>query len=708
MGSMEERRSADLYRSAEQQLSAVAAAVQRQEAPDLASLSDLAVSIAETVNDDDQLVIHALAGPTGPPLVTNLVNVSILSAKVGAGLGYYGKELQQLVLAALVHDIGLFAVPQSVVAKAGRLTGDERTLIEQHPELGYQLIRKVGPEWEWLAVVVRQAHERWNGKGYPNKLKGRNISELAQIIGVLDVFDALVTPRPYRRRFFPHEAVRELIVAERTAFPREVVKALVEQLSAYPLGTLVRLTTGEVGTVVQINAHFPLRPVVEVGRGVVQNGGSDRRLLDLGRLPLVSVIETVEPPDVTRIQFPPGRTEERRSQSVPSVSAQFSSLLESLDAIANAIQGVVVTRGIPTQAETIERPATTNASVSLDVVPPPPERSETTLDNEVVGLFALEAREWLAQIHAALRQLGDGVNQEIKSKLYGIVLQALTNLAKSAATVHQRAIERMATSLLPILHDAGRREPRSMQAALVSLQAGLDRIADAVHQAAGEPPSGVLDAVRSQCETVKPSFVEGIPVQEEAETREREAEGVVQTTGALVSGHTLLTALRDLQRVRSRSIQPTRDVLEAIIHDAEGKAGELTVKIVRGILSAQDRADQAFLEEVRVRVLLMSRTLTDLQQVGMEDCVTASHLDPVIEQVEALHAIADRVQAGMITMILQGLRSFLLVVAYRQAGSVPKCLTALEGRIRALVPMAEQWVTIGRVGRAAIADILPA
>ncbi|BFU97112.1 MAG: conserved protein of unknown function [Nitrospira sp.] len=703
---MEERRSADLYRSAEQQLGAVAAAVQRREAPDLVSLSDLAVSIAETVNDDDQLVIHALAGPAGPPLVTNLVNVSILSAKVGAGLGYYGKELRQLVLAALVHDIGLFAVPQSVVAKAGRLTGDERTLIEQHPELGYQLIRKVGPEWGWLALVVRQAHERWNGQGYPNKLKGRNISELAQIIGVLDVFDALVTPRPYRRRFFPHEAVRELIVAERTAFPREVVKALVEQLSAYPLGTLVRLTTGEVGTVVQINAHFPLRPVVEVGRGVVQNGGPDRRLLDLSRQPLVSVIETVEPPDVTRIQFPPGRTEERRSQSVPSVSAQFSSLLESLDAIANAIQGVVATRGVPIRAGTIEQPHS-NTPVSPDVIPSP-ERSEAPLDNEVIGLFALEAREWLAQIHAALRQLGDRVNQELKSKLYGIILQALTNLAKSAATVHQRAIERMATSLLPILHDAGRREPRSMEAALVSLQAGLDRIADAVRQAAGEPPSGVLDAMRPQCETAEPSLVEEIPVPEEVETRERGAEEVVQTTGAAVSGHTLLTALRDLQHVRSRSIQPTRDVLEAIIHDAEDKAGELTVQVVREILTAQDRADEAFLEEVRRRVPVMIRALTDLQEVGMEDFVTASQLDPVIEQVEALHAIADRVQAGMITMILQGLRSFLLVVAYRQTGSVPTRLTALEGRIRALVPMAEQWVTIGRVGRAAIADILPA
>ncbi|HEU4683247.1 MAG TPA: HD domain-containing phosphohydrolase, partial [Nitrospira sp.] len=210
---MEERRTEGLYARAEHELTRVAAAVQRQDPIDLRTLSDLAAALAEGVRRSDQLVVHAMSGPSGPPLVTNLINVGVLSAKIGAGLGYYGDELQRLVLAGLVHDIGLFAVPQSVVTKSGRLTQDERTLIEQHPELGYQVIRKSGPEWEWLAQVVRQAHERWNGQGYPNKLKGRQISELAQIIGVLDVFDALVTPRPYRRRFFPHEAVRELIVA---------------------------------------------------------------------------------------------------------------------------------------------------------------------------------------------------------------------------------------------------------------------------------------------------------------------------------------------------------------------------------------------------------------------------------------------------------------------------------------------------------------
>jgi HD-GYP domain len=144
------------------------------------------------------------------------------------------------------------------------------------------------------------------GQGYPNKLKGRQIGEFAQIIGVVDIFDALVSPRGYRRRFFPHEAVRELMVAERTAFPREIVKALVEQLSAYPLGTSVRLTTGEVGSVMCINTRYPLRPVVWIEGDAAC--GQEGRQLDLSLTPLVSIIETLEPPDVARVSFPVDET----------------------------------------------------------------------------------------------------------------------------------------------------------------------------------------------------------------------------------------------------------------------------------------------------------------------------------------------------------------------------------------------------------------
>lgn len=696
---MEERRATDIYLQAEQQLTAAASAIQRQDRINLERLEALARDIADSVAHDDQLVVQALAGPGGSTLVTNLINVSILATKVGAGLGYYGKELQRLTLAGLVHDIGLFAVPQSLVTKSGRLTSEERTLIEQHPELGYQVVRKFGGDWEWLAQVVRQAHERWSGQGYPNRLKGRDINEFAQIIGAVDVFDALVTPRPYRRRFFPHEAVRELLVAERTAFPREIIKALVEQLSAFPLGTLVRLTTGETGTVVGINARYPLRPIVEVGGGPGQGSEHDVRRLDLSLLPLVSIVETIESPAVARVSFPAGLPADRRSKLVPSASEQFSSLLESLDALANAIQGVVEAR-VPAAAQPVaegqppdERWGSGRSSAQ--------DSADASFEREVIGLFALEAHEWLAQIHSALKRLGEGANGKVRPKLYGIMLQGLTNLAKSAATVHLTSIENMASGLLPIIYEVDRQEPRAMAAALASLRSGLDRITAAVRHAEGAPAAAEPSEAAPSPET-EGRLAERPPSDIPLST---EAAPLVPVTAT--SGASLLNALRDLQQVRSRSVQPARDVLEAVILRSEQEPGALTVSGVRRILNELDQVDERFLEEVRRRVPMMSRTLSDLRTDGPPDFVTASQLDPIVQQVEALHDVAASVQAGMITMFLQGLRSFLMVAAYRKAATLPQRLATVEARIQALVPMAEQWVSIGRVERAAIAEILP-
>jgi len=502
---------------------------------------------------------------------------------------------------------------------------------------------------------------------------------MAQIIGAVDVFDALVTPRPYRRRFFPHEAVRELLVAERSAFPREVVKALVEQLSAYPLGTLVRLTTGEVGSVVGTNGEFPLRPIV----AVESDGGREKREIDLSLSPLVSIIETVESPDVTRVSFTAGLSSDRRSRQVPTVSDQFASLLENLDALASAIQGVVESRSTPG---------------SSDAGPPPdnwaPGRPTTqdtvdaSFEREVVGLFALEAHEWLAQIHSAVKRLGEGANGPAKSKLYGIMLQGLTNLARSAATVHLTSIEEMALKLLPTLHDVGRQDPRAMAAALATLQSGLQRISTAVRVAEGRSgePSETFEAMET------PIFKAEPPV---ASIR-------------LTSGASLLTALRDLQHVRSRSVQPARDVLDAVIFRAEQEGADISVDGVRRILDELDRMDERFVEEVSRRIPVLSQILGELQQAGTTDFVTSSQLAPIIEEVEALHDASEAVQAGTITMFLQGLRAFLMVAAYRKHTTLPQRLKAVDSRIQALVPMAEQWVSIGRVERAAIAEILPA
>jgi hypothetical protein len=681
---MEERRATDLYQRAEQELTSLASAIQHEGSLEMAGLSGVAEEIADSIGRNDQLVVQALAGPSGSVLITNLVNVAILATKVGSGLGYYGKELQRLTLAGLMHDIGLFAVPQSVVTKSGRLTHEERTLIEQHPELGYQLVRKLGPEWDWLAEVVRQAHERWNGRGYPNRLKGRDIHEMAQIIGAVDVFDALVTPRSYRRRFFPHEAVRELLVAERSAFPREIMKALVEQLSAYPLGTLVRLTTGEVGSVVGINAQFPLRPIVAVEAERLQGNGYERREIDLSLSPLVSIIETVESPDVARVSFATGSPADRRSKQVPTVSDQFASLLENLDALASAIQGVVESRSGPPSLDAGERRQSDAMAPGRSATQEP---VDATFEKEVVGLFALEAHEWLAQIHSALKRLSEGANGAARPKLYGIMLQGLTNLARSASTVHLTSIEEMALKLLPTLHDVGRQDPRAIAAALTTLQAGLHRINAAVRHAEGR------------------LVPEESPESLEAPAPLKPAPPVDSVR--MTAGGALLRALRELQHIRSRSVQPARDVLDAVILRAEQEEADLTVEGVRRILDDLDRMDEHFVEEVHRRVPVVSRILADLRSKGTADFVTSSQVTPIIEQVEALHEASEAVQAGMITMFLQGLRAFLMVAVFRKSTTLTQRLAAVESRIQTLVPMAEQWVSIGRVERATIADILP-
>jgi hypothetical protein len=215
-----------------------------------------------------------------------------------------------------------------------------------------------------------------------------------------------------------------------------VVKALVEQLSAYPLGTSVRLTTGEVGSVMRVNARYPLRPVVWIEGDAARN--QEGMQLDLSLTPLVSIIETLEPPDVARVSFPTDATHAKTSGLVPSASDQFTSLLEGLDALASAIQGAVESRtSVPA-----DRIASLSGERQWIGRPPTQDLVDASFEKEVIGLFALEAHQWLAQIQMAMKQLAEGTNGTVRPKLYGILLHGITNLSRSASTVRLQTISR--------------------------------------------------------------------------------------------------------------------------------------------------------------------------------------------------------------------------------------------------------------------------
>ena len=200
----------------------------------------------------------------GDFLVTNAVNVAIVSVKIAEGLNYESAKLEHIALAGLLHDLGMFVLPDSLVYKASALTEEEVQIMREHPQHGSRLFKDVRESYPWVGRVILQEHERRDGSGYPNGLSGDSVDEMALIIGLADVFDALMSSRPYRRGRSPHQAIRSLLVGGKTGFPHRILKGLVDQLSIYPLGTTVRLNTGETGIVSQLNRQYPLRPVLRI------------------------------------------------------------------------------------------------------------------------------------------------------------------------------------------------------------------------------------------------------------------------------------------------------------------------------------------------------------------------------------------------------------------------------------------------------------
>jgi HD-GYP domain-containing protein (c-di-GMP phosphodiesterase class II) len=292
----------DWYKLAEEELGRVKAAVKLEQAFPVDNLLRIATGIVGSLAESDQLLAKSISGYTGEPIIMNMVNVSVMATKIAMGLNYRRDELIRLALAGLLHDVGMILLPEPLLAKSEKLTPEDREIMRQHPQFGHRILMKLGSSYEWLAQVALQEHERWNGQGYPKGLKENQIHEYARIIGIVDIFDALMNARPYRRKLLPHEAVRELLTTERTAFPSQVIKALVQQFSVFPLGTSVLLNTGETGVVIKLNPRFPLRPVVRVSMASDRTGAMEAKEVDLSATSLVNIVEVVAPEESAEVR----------------------------------------------------------------------------------------------------------------------------------------------------------------------------------------------------------------------------------------------------------------------------------------------------------------------------------------------------------------------------------------------------------------------
>jgi hypothetical protein len=260
------------------------------------------VSQALTQLEQEGSALFWMAHAPHPPgvdyLVAHLANVGILSLKIGLGLEYDRPRLLELGLAAFLFDVGMWRLPENVLRKIETLSADEIQAIHNHPRLGAELVRQWAPNASPVMEAILQHHERENEQGYPQGLSGGAIHPHAKIIGLVDAYASLIQARPYRPRYQLHEAVREIVRTKHDSFSPQLIKALLAEVSFFPPQTLVRLNTGEVGRVVSVNRHQPLRPKVEILVDSRGNALDPPRPLDLSEAPFIYITGPMQDKDL--------------------------------------------------------------------------------------------------------------------------------------------------------------------------------------------------------------------------------------------------------------------------------------------------------------------------------------------------------------------------------------------------------------------------
>jgi two-component system, cell cycle response regulator len=188
-------------------------------------------------NAPDQLrdVLLQVMAERQPELPEHVHEVAVMARSVGRQMGLEGEELEIMIRAAELHDVGKVAVPDAILQKSSALDAGERAIIERHSEVGERILA-AAPAMSPVARLVRASHERYDGFGYPDRRQGREIPLGARIIAVCDAFHAMTSDRPYSRGINEGEAVAELCRAAGTQFDPQVVDVFCSQLACAPLG----------------------------------------------------------------------------------------------------------------------------------------------------------------------------------------------------------------------------------------------------------------------------------------------------------------------------------------------------------------------------------------------------------------------------------------------------------------------------------------
>jgi len=233
----------------------------------------------------------AFPEPFSDVIAAHSVNVAIYTLKFTRRLSYPLEEVIRLGTAAFLHDIGMRNVPSDIVTKRGALAESEYETMKRHAQVGHDLLQVTQEQYPLVPLVALQHHERIDGKGYPRGATA--FSREAELIGMVDFFEAVTHQRPQRGPVTPHEGMRMLLDLREAIFHEDLLKTFVHEFSVFPVFSVVRLNTGQIGQVIRTNLEWPLRPVVRVFFGQDGHLMSKPEEIDLSENNRVFIVQDI-------------------------------------------------------------------------------------------------------------------------------------------------------------------------------------------------------------------------------------------------------------------------------------------------------------------------------------------------------------------------------------------------------------------------------
>ncbi|MGD9040791.1 MAG: HD domain-containing phosphohydrolase [Desulfobacteraceae bacterium] len=231
-------------------------------------------------------------------IVVHNVHVMFLSMLVGQEMAYDMKMLLKLGLAALLENVGMYKIPESVLEKKGTLDDKEMAEVREHPKNSYDILAQMGEKYQWLAEVAVQVHERTDGSGYPYGLKGAEIYDLSSTIGIADVYLAMTSDRPYREKILQTDAAKYILKEAKEQFPSKIRKIFMNQISFFPVNSYVLLNNKSLGRVLTTDKQQPLRPTIEVLYDGTGKKMEKTEVIKLAENPLIYITESINEKDL--------------------------------------------------------------------------------------------------------------------------------------------------------------------------------------------------------------------------------------------------------------------------------------------------------------------------------------------------------------------------------------------------------------------------